>query len=167
MPFPFSATGSFRVRVDGDVDDHAQKLIVVVREWLDKNHAKEVILTPDGITFKAGAGRAVSNWNILAAVGRGTIQVSSFDRHLNVLYRLDFTELVISGSILVLPVGIVAVIGNWVLERKLQRGGIPVGVVILPMVWLWLVGMNYAVALLRVSLALRKITSQYIKTCQL
>lgn len=156
MPFPLSAKGSFVVIIEDPSIDHAHIVTTTFQEWLEENNATEITRTQNGVAFKVEIGRPVSRWNILAPVTRGSIDVRLIDGNLRVSYKLYFTATVIVGTAMAAPIGLFTV-GLYFALKMNSKEASPFLLIIAPLAWLWLVGMNYLVSTLRIRAALRRL----------
>ncbi|MDB5974928.1 MAG: hypothetical protein JWR07_1688 [Nevskia sp.] len=96
------------------------------------------------ITFRGGIFRMVFNWNVLAAVSHGVVDVQSGSKPM-VDYTFYCWEML---AFVMLPI-LFVVLHTSINESPLVRFGIPV------FIFLWLFGVNYFVARFRLPAFLR------------
>lgn len=121
-------------RPDAAYDD----LLATLEQRLRDADARKVTNNGDELCFAGGFFRFVSNWNLLVPIGKGRI---SLDRQTSrITYSLSFVQLVIGGILMVGFMDTVVIGWKWPAE------GICAASVVM---FLWLVGMNYLIALAR------------------
>jgi hypothetical protein len=115
-----------------------EQLLAIVGQRLEDAQARKVSVEPNTVSFKGGFFRLVGNWNLLVAIGSGKIELDPQGHR--IAYSLSFAELLVVGTVMI---GVMAMF--------MAAGGFPSGAFIcfLPVGWLWLVGMNYLIALSR------------------
>ena len=103
---------------------------------LARVHAREIQVDSNLISFSGGLFRFVGNWNVLVQFDTGELSVDPHKRCVD--YRVSVRQLVIVGTALCTLVTIVMVASsNWA------------GTAIVPLLWLWLVGVNLAIGVPR------------------
>lgn len=116
-----------------------------VASALVRVRARNVCCDGNVVTFHGGMFRLVSSWNILAPVSHGTIEVHGGSPS-NVTYKLVCVEMLVVTTLMV-------AIAGFAIPSKaptLFRLGAPA------LLWLWLFGMNYLVAMYRLPAFLRR-----------
>jgi hypothetical protein len=112
-------------------------------EVLLKVDAREVRAYWDRVEFKGGMFRLVSSWNVLVPFGSGTVTIHPDIRQ--VRYRLSYLQLVFVATI---AAGIMSL---FVLSSV---GWQPL--LVIPIVWLWLVGGNLIIGVPRFERFIRR-----------
>lgn len=131
--------------VPHDVD--LAQLPVHLANCLGKKKARSVTVEGDCVTFRGGACRWVTNWNVLVPFGFGDFRVDSANQQVE--YRVSFLQLVVL-------VGIVPIVGAIFLVAQ----GMLEGPLIAIAVWFCAVLLNLAIGLPRFHyFALRSIAS--------
>lgn len=142
--FPTSIKGQFERSMLQSEDinltlSRVEQELVAVR-------ASDVLRTGNKITFRGGIFRFVSNWNILVPIGYGEIEI------LPASVKYEFS----CAQMLVLTTLMAGVMGMFMLSS------VPVfstfSLVAPLLMWLWLFGMNYLIAVVRLPAFVRKIT---------
>ncbi len=105
---------------------------------LEKIRAGHVTVEENIVCFKGGVFRLTGNWNLLASITSGRIELKPETNR--VTYSLSFMHLVVFGTVMV---GFMAA---FMVANEFPSGFFFCG---LPFTWLWLVGMNYLIALAR------------------
>ena len=113
---------------------------------LEKVRARNIEIIGNRITFTGGLFRFVTNWNILVPITRGEIRIDRTNQC--VQYTLNFSQLIIIGTIMVIAAGIFAI-----------SNGAPASFLLftLPFIWIWLVGMNLIIGIPRFNALIRSI----------
>lgn len=138
--FPVSIEGTIPI---GEIDaEEAEQRLARWQAWLHKSSARDIRREGDAVTFRAGMFRFVSNWNPLVAVSSGRVELRRASG--TVRYELSCRQMLVVSALMV---GVLA-------ASALRSGRPPFALV--PLMWLWLFGMNYLVASRRISNALRE-----------
>lgn len=140
--FPTSIKGEFEIKVlqFEDIDSVLSR----VEQELAAARAANVLRTDNKITFRGGIFRFVSNWNVLVPVGYGEIEVLPT----SVKYEFSCIEMLIVTTFMA------CIMCIFILSS------IPVSTLsfVVPLLmWLWLFGMNYVIAFVRLPAFVRKI----------
>jgi hypothetical protein len=135
----FTRTG--RLHFGDDLDPSA--LPAYFAKVLQNVDAREVKAYMDRVEFKGGMFRLVSSWNVLVPFASGTVTIHPDIRQ--VRYRVSYLQLVFVATI---AVGIMSL---FVLSSV---GWQPLLVV--PIVWLWLVGGNLIIGVPRFERFIRR-----------
>jgi hypothetical protein len=113
-----------------------EKLASHLADCLYHADAKAVDLADGHVAFKAGVFRMVGNWNVLVPFGSGELRVDPVTRQ--VYYRLSARQLVVVASF-----GIF-LMATFVLFSQAWQP-----LVMMPFIWLWVVGGNLAIGVFR------------------
>ena len=97
--------------------------------------ASTVEILGNRVAFTRRLFRFVSNWNVLAPFESGDLTIDADSRQVH--YRVSFRELVLLGT------GMVGVMTVF-----LRTSQVPL-LLIIPLMWLWLVGANLAIGIFR------------------
>ena len=133
--FPFDYRGEYRWRDVGPKEEGRAKrrLLQASADELRRVKGRGVRVEGDRVFFSGGMFRLASNWNILAQIDRGYIEVSVAGKDIVVSYHISFKFIVIAGTVLVLIF--------------VGEASPPIAVAVIA--WFWLVGMNLLIALVR------------------
>jgi len=115
-----------------------EDLLRMLVQGLEKARARSVIIEESTVSFKGGMFRFVTGGNLLVAITSGRIEFKP--EASRITYSLCFKQLVVVGTVMV---GVFAAL---MAARGFSYGFFRFG---LPVMWLWLVGMNYLIALAR------------------
>ena len=108
-------------------------------EALKEARVKDVQITDTRITFSTGVYRSVLTWwSDLAPITRGEIQIYAEDHCIR--YSLSFSQVIIVASLMVAAMGTAMIAAG---------APVPMCFVFLPIMWLWLVGMNLIIGIAR------------------
>lgn len=154
MPFPVSLIGSFNVKTSSAPDQFVPALKTAISNWLVEKRARDITQTAQRITFKAGMFRFVWSWNPLVAISSGEIDVLGQGTDIQIAYHLRFTE-----AFIIVTTGIALIFGPPTWNASNLNAFEAFG--ILSFAWLWLFGMNYLFARIRVLNALKQIARQF------
>jgi len=106
---------------------------------LKEARVKDVQITDTRITFSTGVYRSVLTWwSDLAPITRGEIQIYAEDHCIR--YSLSFSQVIIVASLMVAAMGTAMIAAG---------APVPESFLVLPLMWLWLVGMNYIIGIAR------------------
>ena len=141
--FPFDYRGECRWHSvkPGEADRFRRLLLTASADELRKVKGRDVRVEGDRVLFRGGMFRLVSNWNILTQIDHGYIEVKSAGGAVVVSYYISFKFLVIAGTVLVLIF--------------VGEASPPVGLAVF--VWLWLIGMNLLIVMVRFPRFVRRI----------
>jgi hypothetical protein len=134
--FPLTIAG--RIESANISADQVPVLIAALKSALQRARATDVTCAGNTVAFRAGMLRLVSNWNVLAPIGSGVIEVHAGSPGI-VRYRFSCVQMLVAASIMVS----VAVILIPQTKPLLFRLGAPFAM------WLWLFGVNFVVASFR------------------
>jgi hypothetical protein len=148
--FPTSIEGRFALpsSTPEQADDIASRIVVELRQV----RATDIQREGSSITFGGGMFRRVGNWNLLVPVGHGVIEVHA-GVDAEVRFRFSCVQALV---ITTLMVAFVVAIMNFGSSTDLPiafRLGAPA------FMWLWLFGMNYAIAAARLPRFVRRAAS--------
>lgn len=133
LPFDYSGEYRWRGISDGEAGEIKRRLLKASAEELCRVKGRNVRVEGDKVYFSGGMFRLVSNWNILTQIDHGHIEVSDVGEDIIVSYYISFRFLVVAGTVLVLIFSGLA--------------SLPLPVVVIA--WLWLIGMNLLIAIVR------------------
>jgi len=127
----------------------ADRLIETFGRELRRLSPSELNVSGGTVSFRAGVFRLVSNWNLLVPISRGEIVVAPANDGVSVRYTISFRQLVTVATIMIviMMVMICSSEGSQALPLAVFGGSI---------MWLWLVGMNLAIAIPRFRRFVRK-----------
>lgn len=140
--FPFSATGEVRVGTNSTIG--LKQLLPLVAKEIDSHRPSSVTVSEQELRFKAGF-RLVSSWNLLLPWTCGTLRFSQHDEAIAISYRLSFLEMLCIGTTLALMAGG----AGWT--------GYAHAALLFGAAWIWLVGGNYWIGVLRFRAFLRRV----------
>ena len=139
-----------------DSDRTPAELASHLAECLRHVHARQVVVDGNRVTFRGGMFRLVSNWNVLVAFGSGEIRVDPENRQIK--YRLNVTQLIVVVTIMMSIMALVMFSSSIpAAERQLPK--IIFSVIIL-IGWIWLVGGNLVIGIVRFTSFLRRSLSE-------
>jgi hypothetical protein len=130
----FSLTRTGSLSFDAGIDPTT--LPPHLAECLRSVAASTVEIRGNCVAFTGGMFRLVSNWNVLVPFGSGDLAVDADFRQ--VRYRVSIRQLVLIGTAMV-GVGAAFILMSHVWQPLL----------LLPLMWLWLVGGNVALGIFR------------------
>jgi hypothetical protein len=110
-----------------------RQLLTASADELRRVKGRNVRVEGDRVLFGGGMFRLVSNWNILTQIDHGYIEVKSTGKEIIVTYYISFKFLVIAGTVLVL----------------IFVGEASPPVTLAVIAWLWLIGMNLLIVMMR------------------
>ena len=116
-------------------------------DCLRRLDARAVEVVKNRVSFTGGFFRLVNNWNVLVPFGFGDLTIDSNARHIT--YRLSFRQLVIYAT-----VG-VAIIAGFILYASYASPSWG-AVLLIPGMWIWLVGGNLFIGIRRFENFLRR-----------
>jgi hypothetical protein len=143
--FPISLVGEFEIKMKESED--VKSVLNKIEEGLDSVRATSIVCTNNKVTFRGGIFRLVTNWNILVPVCYGEIEVQPGNPG-SVKYKFSCVEMLVITAIMVV------LMGGFILSS------IPISAfsILAPLImWLWLFGMNYLTAMLRLPAFVKKI----------
>ncbi|MBZ5507393.1 MAG: hypothetical protein LAO78_18190 [Acidobacteriia bacterium] len=117
-------------------DTDPDKLASHLADCLHQARADEVNVDGNRIAYTAGMFRMVGSWNPLVPFRYGELTVDPVNRQ--VRYKVGFRQLVVVGTVMV----IFLFAFSW-LSHAWQM------LIFMPLMWLWLVGGNLAVGVVR------------------
>ena len=120
---------------------------------LSRANPLQVRVAGNRIFFKGGVFRWVSNWNVLIPFGHGEIEVDSDSHRVN--YSLSYSQWLTLGTIFVF------LIGTFILFTSSKRD-----LWFLPLIWVWLVGINVVIGISRFEGFIRKCIETAPQTVQ-
>jgi hypothetical protein len=115
-----------------------------------KAHAIEI--EGSHIAFTGGMFRLVSNWNVLVPFGYGDLTVDAVTRQIH--YRLSSRQLVITAVVVSVMLAVSVIVG-----MTASRGGPWQPILVIPLIWIWIVGGNLGIGLWRFQCFLRDAVS--------
>jgi hypothetical protein len=118
-----------------------EQVLIKASEELRRVKGREIKIEDNKVSFSGGLFRFVDNWNILAQIGSGQIEVVSSPKGLAVTYLISFKQLFLLGTILIFIAGI----------SMFPKMSMPTvqKVFFLFAIWLFLVGGNWLIAMIR------------------
>lgn len=137
---PLSINGQQRVAIDTRVS--TTEVVQALAEELTVLRATRVKGSGESITFAAGPFRFVSSLNLLVPITRGRVSVERSEDQVTVKYELECTELVTVTTVL-----IALLFGPPTLAAPNLTSGEAFSV--LAGSWLWLVGGNFVITMVR------------------
>ena len=143
--FPISIVGEFDISMKESED--VNSVLNKIEKGLDTVRATSIVRTANKVTFRGGIFRLVTNWNILVPVGYGVIGVQPGNPG-SVTYKFSCLEMLVTTTIMVVLMGVFIL------------SSIPISAfsIFAPIfMWLWLFGMNYLIAMLRLPVFVKKI----------
>ncbi len=142
MPSPFSSHGAILVeRAD------LLQAIVAVEGLLQRSKPSSLVTTGTRIDFSATFLRSLFASTLLVPIGSGSVIFQQTDRGLEVRYRISFVRLLVEVT-----VGVILLFG---VLPVLSDGHFHVSLPVLGLMWLWLFGGSYLIAIFRFPAALR------------
>lgn len=93
MPFPYSASGSFRLDAPSDTDEYVAPVRGAICSWLKDRRARVYVDENRIIRFEAGVFRLVTSLNILVQIRSGDVTVTAEPDVILVSYRFWYTEM--------------------------------------------------------------------------
>lgn len=129
-----------------DVDD----VLASIEEALVGAKAADITRVGNTISFRGGLFRfVIGNWNVLHPVGHGEIEVVPGSPGA-VRYDLSCVQMLVVATLMV----------GWLTVSMSSRGHVTLGTVLIPLIgWLWLFGMNYLIAAVRLPAFVRSAIS--------
>ena len=103
----------------------------------------------DTISFVGGVFRLVRNTNLLVAISRGTVSAKPTDNGAIIRYIISFRQIIVVGTAMILIASI------WILSEG-APDNLPFLITGLAIGWLWLVGMNIFISILRFDRFIKK-----------
>ena len=143
--FPTSISGTVELPVL--TPEQTPALVSALNIALEGARAFDISRTGNAITFRGGIFRFVSNLNVLVPVSSGVIEVRPGAPG-TIVFRFSCMQLLIIVTVMALLTGFV-IPSNQPLAFKL---GMPA------LMWLWLFGMNYLIAKIRLPAFIRRLT---------
>ena len=132
----------YRKRIKIQTSDPSRNFSFLANEIikaLKEARVKDVQITDTRITFSTGVYRSVLTWwSDLAPITRGEIQIYAEDHCIR--YSLSFSQVIIVVSLMVAAMGTAMIAAG---------APVPMSCFVLPIVWLWLVGMNLIIGIAR------------------
>ena len=141
--FPISIEGQFELP-QGDFA-HVDAALTSMQDALTAVRASTVSRDGNAVTYTASLWRFVTNWNILAPVPTGRIEIQPGMPGV-VTFRFS--------TILLLMLGTAG--ATFIAAAAGQDGHLGFGLVVFAVGWLWLFGMNYLIAYLRLRAFVRR-----------
>jgi len=136
----FRYTEQIKFPVIGDPKNAPAKLLFQLKRLLLEERASDVQRTDNILFFAGGFFRLVSNWNMLAGIGKGKLEVTVEERQLVVSYQLSFLQLVLGCTAITAFFAVVLL-------------PFPIDIftkgIIIASIWLLFFGVNIALALYR------------------
>ncbi len=143
MPFPLSSQGTILSETT-----NLPEVVAAIEAVLRQAKPSKISATTTRIDFRGGLFRLVSNWNLLVPIGSSRIEFRQRDRTVEIRYHISFVQLFVIATMLVIFIfGVLPMISSG--ERTFFL------VYSLGLIWLWLFGLNYFIAVLRFPAALR------------
>ncbi len=130
----------FKTKIKND-DIKVSDLLFTIYSELEKHKPSRISLLDNSIRFKGGMFRGVTNWNLLVTITSGVIDFD--EESSSLVYKLSFKQLILFGifaSIL---------FGAFVLSSNGAFSIVSMFIMSQLMVWLWLVGMNFLICIIR------------------
>jgi hypothetical protein len=137
--FPLVRTGT--LPLDTDID--AASLPIHLAECLRCVDARKVEIQGNCVAFEGGMFRLVGNWNVLVPFESGDLRVEASSCQIR--YTLSIRQLVLFGT------GAVVIMSFIILKMSMWQP-----LLVLPLMWLWLVGVNLAIGIARFKNFLRR-----------
>jgi hypothetical protein len=142
--FPTSIKGT--LVLSACASDDVPRFLSKIRAELESVKARHISLSGNKISFRGGVFRFVSNWNVLCPVGSGVIEVIPGTPPV-LRYHFSCLEMLVVVSLMVLFLGLFLA----------QRSPIVLELFLFPVLaWLWLFGMNYLTAAIRLPRFVRR-----------
>ena len=145
---PFSWSG--RVALPPTAGQDPESVIGRIATALGELRARAVQREPGAVVFEGGLFRFALSWNLLGPIGWGRVEAAPGAGGLEVHYRINFVEVVTAATVLV---GFMAFV---ILSSTGPDAG-PVRYVIPVVMWLWFVGGNIAITLVRFPAFIRRV----------
>jgi|KBSMisStandDraft_5_1062788.scaffolds.fasta_scaffold492285_2 hypothetical protein len=127
----FSFTGRLQVKVEVDTTALPSHLADCLRDV----HASTVEIVGNRVTFTGRYHRFMSNWSVLVPFDSGELTIEGYELR----FQVNFRQMVLIGTVMV---GLMPVL--W--RNNLVH---PLPLFVFPLAWLWLVGGNLLVGILR------------------
>lgn len=153
MPFPLSWSGTFNFPKRQHETVDATSLLTAIQKALAEKRIVEFASTKTNedsrmeFSFYVPFNFFVPGWDLLASIDRGVISASVHPADLNLRYRIDFKRLVW------IAIGL-AIFGGFIPAIMLPRLR---ALELLCGIWLWVVGVNYVVSVIRFHMMIRAI----------
>ncbi|HEX8692841.1 MAG TPA: hypothetical protein VF746_10500 [Longimicrobium sp.] len=144
---PFDWHGCLQVPRDPEQPDEREALLRRLERALAPHKPRWIRREGATIHFRGGSFRWVTNWNLLVSISTGSFTVEETPAGPLVCYRLRFTGMVVGSTVAVLLLAV------WLTT---MAGMSRPPVLIFVVMWLWLVGGNLAITLLRFSRFMRR-----------
>jgi hypothetical protein len=143
--FPLSARDSIRISCESSLStaDVIANVAQEIKKW--KPSTCEVL--GDSVCFEGGLLRFVASTNLLVAITRGSVRVSTTPDGVALQYELTFVQTAACGTVLAL-----------FLSSQIPASWVVRGLMFLAF-WYWVVGVNYLVTKVRFQSMLRKSVS--------
>lgn len=135
--FPTSIEGTLDLPERSPAE--ASELLRRIERALVQAKANDLVRSNDRISFRGGVFRAVSSWNVLGPVGSGVIEVVQGSPS-TIRYDFSCMELLIIVTLMAVVLGLSMIHGS---PSSMISYVLPI------LAWLWLFGMNYIVASVR------------------
>lgn len=130
----------FKTKIKND-EIKVSDLIFTIYSELEKHKPSRISIIDNSIQFKAGMFRGVTNWNLLVTITSGII---NFDEESSSLvYKLSFKQLILFGIFASISFGLFS------LSNNAASSIVSMFIMFQLMVWLWLVGMNFLICVMR------------------
>jgi hypothetical protein len=130
--FSLVRTGTLSLGSDTD----AAALPTHLAECLRSVDARKVEIQGNRIAFRGGMFRLVSNWNVLGPFESGELTIDPSGKQIR--YSLNVRQLVVVGT------GAVVVMTLFILKSSVWQP-----LLLVPLMWLWIVGGNLAIGMAR------------------
>ena len=141
--FPLSITGSIKLQAISP--QQVSGVVASIVAALERERASNVSIIGNTISFRAGVFRFVSRWNVLVPVASGTLEVKAGAPG-SIVFRFSCIQFLAIFTTIVLILGLA-------LPSEVST----VSHLVIPLVaWLWLFGMNYLIAAIRLPSFVRR-----------
>jgi len=124
-----------------DPERFAARALEVFRAELEAVKARRIRVVGRSLAFRGGIFRFVTNWNLLGPIGRGRIDVETAPGEVIVRWRISFLQMVVVVTTMLVVLGAFA-------AREMPLPFLLGG---LPLLCLWLAGMNVVISIARFS----------------
>ena len=150
--FPIDISGSIRLRDLGNPTPYAARVRERLVDLLDEANACDVAAEGDAVRFRIAFYSGAGRYHPLAPIDRGTFAIEIEDTALRIRYRLSTLRL------LILITAALAVLFGLAMSDKRAPGAWFAG-----LAWLWVFGLNYLFAAIRIPFWLKRRLESIVK----
>ena len=150
MAFPVSYQGQTSLSHTNMVVEETVQNICI---GLKNNNSSNVKATGSSIKFDGNLFGSLSNWNVVAMVSNGKINIAKNDGTINIKYHINFIYSFFLSIVLIFLVSVLIFLSSVITEDNRLLGNI----YYMPIVWVVVFGANYLITILRVPYFLQKI----------